>query len=242
MKKFLSRKRGSWVEVGIVKDLEGIIPVPVPAQKAITDAYRNTKQVINYPDNPSGRTRTVKGCMPFFDAMTEGIALPLPFEMHFIVEDSGKNVNFQWNYAKGLSHDFGVETHHIDQHSSVYENLVFKIPMPYYIKTSDDLLALYMPMMNRPDQRITPFSGLVNHGSDGYTSKVNLPSYWSGPDGAFDIPQGEFIAQVIFVPRKKYKVSSKYISFDEMRERDKSGKIAFLRENSYRDLYRADRK
>lgn len=242
MKKFFSRKRGSWVEVGIADDLEGIIPVPVPAQKAITDIYRDSKQVMTAPENPYGRTRTVKGCMPFFDAMTEGIAIPMPFDIHFIVEDNKKNVNFQWNYAKNLSHDFTVDTHHIDQHSAVYDGLVFKLPMPYYIKTSDDLLALYMPMMNRPDQKITPFSGLVNHGSDGYTAKVNLPSYWTGPDGSHTIRQGEFIAQVIFVPRKKYNLSTKFIPKSDRDERDKPGHISSLRENSYRDLYRADRK
>ena len=196
--------RKSWVEYGTRPDIEDAVPAITLASKSLPKKYTDIPKHLHGTDMGERYNGTVRACIPFRDAMTEGLIIPFPFDL--VVESSMGGKEIRWYWGDEKNHDSflqdGVQTHDARQFGDFYSNHVLKIPSPYFIKTSNNLLALYGPLTNR-EVPLRPFSGLINHAGDGYACEVNIPCGWIGEDGLHKFRQGEPLAQVVFVPRKK---------------------------------------
>lgn len=75
---------------------------------------------------------------------------------------------------------------------------LFKLHLPYIWRTPTEVDTLFLPAINRSSRGLRMVSGLVE--TDWYASQINLVFGYS-PDCSVHVAAGDFIAQVVFVPR-----------------------------------------
>lgn len=192
-----------WVRWGLVSDAGGSVPPVVSARQSMPGSYA---EMPNQVESAPGRVlQTVRACSPFRDAMSLGVILPMPFDLYVNCRGDG-SISWWWGDADYDTPESLVVEHPAEQTGKFVDVPVLKLNMPYFIRTSDDLLVLYGPLVNR-SSFLTPMSGLVNHGSDGYRPVVNMVCRWDGPKGVHRFGKGEPLAQLMFVPRADVDVS-----------------------------------
>lgn len=234
--------RSSWVEYGTDKRLDGVVPPIIEASRSLPSDYKNIPRRVHHGDMGERNNQTVRMCLPFRDAMSEGIVIPLAFDL--AVESGPTDSDLSWWWEPDDTQDSflssGVVSHNPAQSAGYYDKPIIKIPSPYFIRTSPDILALYQPLANR-EASIIPFSGLVNHGPDGYRVEVNFPCKWEGGLGLHRFSQGEPLVQVVFVPRKRIRFSKTV--FDKSAEEYRKQRSAMtLTEGAYHKFWRGKRR
>ena len=68
----------------------GAVAEPVPASKVLPDWYKKLPRIDPAEQTTQVTGKTVKTCMPFFDAMSLGWVLPAPVELTVEVTADGK--------------------------------------------------------------------------------------------------------------------------------------------------------
>lgn len=233
----MRRSRKSWVRVTVQDDLAGIAPEPTLAVHSLPKEWSDTPTTVETDLVP---LRTVRRCMPFFDALTLGMVLPLPFDA--TVKASADGHELRWQTSLGVTGEVNggyaqeIHSHDVRQHDKFVDRPVLKVLMPYYVESSPDLLVFYGPLINRTTP-LVPFSGVVNHGPDGYRSPVNIVCRWEGGDSTFTFKRGEPLAQLYAVP-KAVAYSSGIISDAEARKRQKHMRLATSTTGAYKKLWR----
>ena len=232
-------RRKSSVQFGTTHRLDGVVPNILPAGKALPLEYLSMPKKVHGTEMGERNNRTVRSCLPFRDAMAEGIIVPLAFDLSVESADDGKTLRWWWkpDPTSGSFLADGVLQHSEHQTAGYVEGAVLKIPSPYFIRTSGDLLALYQPLLNR-EQVLEPFAGLVNHGPDGYQLEVNFPCRWNGPDGLHEFKQGTPLVQVTFVPRRTPSYTRTVFDRDTVQMNKQRDSLRFTA-RAYAQWYRA---
>lgn len=228
-----------FLEFGMETELAGVYEFPDKSSKSIPKEYKDIPTRINSHGLPR---KTVRGCMPFFDAMTLGVIVPMPYDIAISSRDNGAQLEV---FAPDINNsDYGLDGDQaataIPQESiggmSPYP--IIKLETPYWIRSSKKVSCLMLPVINRFSS-ISVVSGLVD--SDRFDTKLKFFLYWTGPDGDFVIKAGTPIAQIIPIHRKKYRIIKKYISKKDVNQRNSYQKRSRIDAGAYRRLWRESR-
>jgi hypothetical protein len=165
---------------------------PTPIKLNIPEWYKKLNNTV--------LEKTVKGCMPFLDALTSGYLLKLPQDFYLKHNVDSKNINnekikdsfqtFGLNglgpllSSKYLNLNAAIDTHAIEQlEGSPFveknKNLPFyKIINPWKIKTPKGYSCLFVPPLNNSDDRFSIISGIVD--TDTFPNEINFPIVING--------------------------------------------------------------
>jgi hypothetical protein len=186
------------LRISVVPELSEAYPPVQPAIKHLPAWHKAMKRVVETEGGAD--VRTVKTCMPFFDAMTMGFIVPMPVELRLQVADGGRRIAYRYFGTpdpQGYSSPTGPVTAHDDtQTRGYYDGPIIKIASPYFMETPRGYSVLITAPMNKLEG-LLPFAGVVS--SDKYKNPINFPCRWVGPDGEFVIKFGEPLAQLILI-------------------------------------------
>jgi len=196
---------------------------PEPARLSIPEWFK--KLPTHYGN--SKQDKTIKECMPFLDTLQTGYILknPIDQEIHWLQHNSKENidkdcwvqVNEELNhlhffYNQFLNLNRGVETHPVKQLGetcpfvSMNSNRSFyKIMNPWTIELPDGYSVLFCPILNRPDLRFFPMSGIVDNGIG---IPTNFPIVITKP-GVWTLKKGEPIIACIPFKREEWQMECK---------------------------------
>lgn len=176
----------------------GIIPEPYPARKLMPKWYKELPPKIDKKDKLENST--IKRCAPFLDAMCIGWIIPLAADVEIITNNDGSNVDYKSNFYKTM-----IENHGKDQ-IGTEKNRHPTNPKPpikflnwWAIKVPDDYSVLFIPPMNRKDNRFECISGLVD--CDKYFEFINFPFIFNEPNYTGIIRAGTPLVQAIPIKR-----------------------------------------
>ena len=168
--------------------------------------------------------KTVKGCMPFLDALTAGYLIRMPQDLyieHNIEKDGKRGTYMKWALEEKLHHlditRLNLNTNRVDVHPTKQlegsplieknKNLFFlKIYNPWRIKTPSGYSCIIMPPLNNKDDRFEIISGIVD--TDMYPREINFPFVINGdkyPVLKDTIKKGTPLAQIIPFRREEWK-------------------------------------
>jgi hypothetical protein len=177
---------------------ENVIPVPFPAVKYLPDWYKHLPQKINKENKLENST--IKRCFPFIDAMALGWIIPLAADVEIITNNDASGLTWKSNFYKVM-----IENHGKDQ-ISTKEHPHPSLPKPpmkflnhWAIKVPDGYSVLFIPPLNRPDQRFECISGLVD--CDKYWEFVNFPFFFKEPNYTGILRAGVPLIQCIPIKR-----------------------------------------
>lgn len=184
---------------------------PMPMSKTIPDWYRNhrsrviedgTSLMLDNNGNVFGPNATVKGCMPFFDAMTGGYTWLLPCDVEF--RRDGDNISYAWlaniniirHHAEGQYPESAIT---FDQNK-----YIFKWIFDYIVKTPKGYSTLFTHPMNRDDLPFVTLSGIVD--TDKHPIGMNFPfKLKKFEKESIIIPAGTPIVQMMPYKRESWK-------------------------------------
>jgi hypothetical protein len=190
---------------------------PIPAKLIIPDWFKELDHSLE--------KLTVKGCMPFLDALSAGYILKMPQDFaikHNIEDNNGEKALAQFASArreeisviyKGLNiNNNNLQIHSVDQlgkcpYNEQNKNLPYhKILNPWIIKTPPGYSCLFVPILNNGDDRFFPLSGIVD--TDTFKHEINFPIVINGykyPVLDTIIKKGTPYVQIIPFKRENWK-------------------------------------
>jgi hypothetical protein len=192
---------------------------PTPSKLIIPEWFKELNHTLE--------KMTVKGCMPFLDALTAGYVLKMPQDLaikHNIKENGERivaqkaaaseepafcvkslNINTNKIYVHAKDQLGKCPLNEQNQHLPYH-----KILNPWKIKTPPGYSCLFVPILNNSDDRFFPISGIVD--TDIYTNEVNFPIVINGykyPVLDTVIKKGTPYVQVIPFKRENWKMKIK---------------------------------
>jgi len=203
---------------------------PIPAKLNIPDWFKKL--------NHTPMLRTVKGCMPFLDALTCGYILKLPQDLyvkHNVMDEEKKLQGSMFSsvspvtpfvLAKSINLNlYPNETHPPEQltgcpYIDKNKNLPFyKIMNPWIIKTPPGYSCLFTSVLNNEDDRFTPLAGVVD--TDVFKNEINFPIVINGdkyPVLETLLKKGTPYVQVIPFKRESWKMKISTNTTNEIRK------------------------
>ena len=189
---------------------------PEPAKLSIPDWYKKIP-------NPDDHLRlTLKACKPFLDSLVAGYILKNPVEqkIFFNTPDPNGKINTWVEVSTGLRNseslaratnvNLGNETHLVEQLDGakcpyVRQNQsfnIYKIMNPWTVTVPSGYSVLYLPPMNRYEDRFEIFAGIV----DGPCAiPTNFPCVFK-KQGSWILKKGESVATVFPFKRENWKM------------------------------------
>ncbi len=205
-------------------------PHPFPSAKALPEWFK----ALPPSTNPHPRSSSVKRCIPFLEACSEGFIIPFYCDV-WVTAQNG-NIDFEFS-EKHLCD--GMSPHAIEQveghpfESLPYGTIPLKFHNPWVIETPKGYSCYFMAPLNGMEKRFKLFDGVVD--TDRYYNTINFPFIWTGGDGEFFIEKGTPLVQVIPFKRDVFKREVGLV--DEKRlNRDKFKLLTFFRD-AYRRLF-----
>lgn len=217
-------------------DVEGSIPLPETASKCLPSYFRPIKPQSN--DSPN--SNTVKRCVPFIDAMSQGFILPLWTDVYVRSEDGELSVDLPENNRLYE----GIGEHSLEQipdHPLVenpYGKIILKFENPWTIETEKGVSCIFTSPLNHLETRFKILDGVVD--TDTYYNPVNFPFIWTGGDGQFMIPRGTPLVQIIPFRREGAKLEVGIT--DENRNLKVQTTLGTVFRNAYRTFFWHKRK
>lgn len=174
------------------------IPHPTPASKKIPQWYKELDQY--YTGNnrttkkrPGIQHQTVKGCMPFLEALTFGWILPNMAEIHTKNVNQQTEIDTNWEYEYVIPHhEIQIDGYGLEDHETI-----IKFQTPWYIKAPKNTRLLITDPFNRKRTFLHAFSG-VRHVDRFLYNLFVLARYDISPNHDRIIPDGYPLAQMIF--------------------------------------------
>jgi hypothetical protein len=195
---------------------KGVIAEPVPAKTVMPDWFKRLPPVDTAMQSPTNNGLTVKRCLPFLDALTQGWILPLAATVRLQVTDDGRNVEAGWDFDREMvsyhpafqvaGHGFGGGP------ACKFHNF-------WTIATSPGWSVLITPPLNRPHPAFEIVSGVVD--TDTYRSPIHFPFFLKARDGLHEIEKGTPIAQVIPFRRESVRSEVRVESAADSEERSR---------------------
>lgn len=189
---------------------------PEPAKLSIPNWYKKIP-------NPDDHLRlTLKACKPFLDSLTAGYILKNPIEQKIFFNTPDPNGKIStWvevshelshleNIARATNVNLGGETHPIEQVGGmkcpyVRQNQAFniyKILNPWTVHVPSGYSVLYLPPINRYEDKFEIFSGIV----DGPCPlPTNFPCVFK-KQGSWILKKGDPVATVFPFKRENWKM------------------------------------
>ncbi len=232
---FKSIIKNDEIEFFCAEEDYGIIPAPYPSKKNIPDWFKALPMKLG---NQGLGTSTIKRCAPFLDALSVGYIIPLAADVEFVVNEDGSGVDYRWKFHKPM-----VENHKQRQISSAKSPNPMdpRPPMKFLnwwrIKTPPDYSLLFLPPLNRIEERFMCYSGLVDAPYYEY-EYINFPFFFLKNSFSGIIEAGTPLVQVI--PVRKNMLLPSY-KCRQATEKDESGRDwmrkvrDFVHESIYRD-------
>ncbi len=222
------------------KELEGLIPSPVPASMGVPD-WIKTMPATAFSALNQAEEQTVKRCPPFIDAMTSGFLIPLICDLRV----EGGEITWDNDLPPGGAIDFprspisfhdaaqltGTPLYEADRFAIKFHNL-------WTIEAPEGYALLFTHPINRLDLPFTTLTGLVD--SDRYhDSFVHFPAHWH--DTAFSgvLPRGTPVAQCIPVKRQQWTMQTSAFTDDEVAEAHAVRELLKREQGFYRKRFRA---
>ncbi|KEO56380.1 hypothetical protein [Thioclava pacifica] len=186
--------------------LKGLIPEPVPAEKALPDWLRAMPTEVLAESLGGERLRTLKQCPPLIDALGLGVMIPLPCDIEV------KEGAFHWDWDFPTITDAPLTRAPLGAHLPEQATgtplplapgtLAIKFTNYWTLEAPEGWQLLITHPMNRADLPFLTLSGLVSadHFGLGY---VHFPALWTDPGFEGVLPKGTPVAQVIPVPRER---------------------------------------
>ena len=212
----------------------GIIPSPYPAKKNIPDWF---KALPSRTGNHGIRTSTVKRCMPFLDALSVGYIIPLASDVEFVSNEDGSGIEYKWSFHKTM-----IENHNKEQISSPKcPNPADPRPpikfMPWWmIKTPPEYSLLFVPPLNRIEDRFICYSGLVDYPYYQY-EYINFPFTFTKNNFSGIIEAGTPLIQVIPIRKDSLLPNYNCREFTEA-DKEKTSWIRRVREKVHESVYK----
>lgn len=183
----------------------GIIPEPARATKFIPEYFKKIPPTLG-TEIPT-EDGTIKRCIPFLEALTQGFIIPLWADLIVVAKDgdlnmySGNDGSGHWQLGTHLA---GQLANH-PRWDMPYGKLIWKFINPWGIETDKNYSCMFTSPLNHLETRFKVLDGVVD--SDTYKANVNFPFMWTGGDGEFTIKKGTPLMQVIPFKREVYKCS-----------------------------------
>lgn len=222
------------------KELEGLLPPPIPAAQGLPDWLRTMPQEVSSAIM-GGANDTVKRCPPFVDAMTSGFLIPLICDIRF------ENGQFSWdNYLPPCS-SVNFPRAPLGLHDSAQltgtplfeaDRFIIKFHNLWTIEAPEGYSLLFTHPVNRFDLPFTTLTGQVD--CDNYRDGwVHFPARWRDTNFSGVLPKGTPIAQCFPVKREKWNLkTAAFTDEDTQRTHDLIGLMS--RETGiYRRQFRA---
>jgi len=210
-------------------DLQGVIPEPVPAPRAIPEWYRRMPRRVS--DNPQ-TSHSLKACVPLRDSLSLGYVIPLWEDVMFDAEwhsESDWHLRYHWpgNLA---GHEPGAIGSHFPEQltGTPWEGVptdrsVLKFSSPWTIRTAPGYSCLFLAPLNHSESRFELFSGVVD--TDWYRSPIHFPFVWRDWSGETLLPQGLPLVQIIPFRREDWLSTVRERRPSDVREIQKSDNI-----------------
>ena len=184
----------------------------VPASKALPDWYKKAKIDIHIDGIHNGPWNTAfKGCMPLFDAMTQGYVVPLWADLYIEMKPNPHHGMMEPVFTWGENSPMPLIEAHSPQQVEGLPSIerakaetAFKFVNPWTVRTPPGYSCLMVPPFNNPSPYFQMFSAIV--ATDTYWNQINFPFAWTGPDD-FEgvIPIGTPLMQIIPFKRVDFK-------------------------------------
>ena len=178
----------------------GAFPSPVPAIKCLPKYFADIAPKLN--KNPA--SSTVKRCVPFLDAMSNGFIIPMWADVFVIARDG----NLHFEFPQTLNMQTSISSHSYEQISdhpmsdTPYGKIPMKFHNPWIVETDAGVSCLFTSPMNHMETKLKILDGVVD--TDTYYNHVNLPFIWTGGDGEFYIRKGTPLVHVIPFVRTQF--------------------------------------
>jgi Family of unknown function (DUF6065) len=223
------------IEFTCTPDDFGAIAKPVPAGKMLPEWYKNLPQVDQSQLNVENTAVTIKRCLPFIDAMSQGWLLLVPADIHIELAENGTAAKTHSLYPRKL-----VDSHRGYQvKGSTFENrVILKMETLWSIKTAPGYSCLFVQPLNRSADFVA-LSGIVD--TDKYHLPVNVPMYFTRPDGVFTLEKGTPLMQIIPFKRDTFSATIRAQTFPEMQVREVQSRSVISEGAWYRKSMRAKR-
>lgn len=183
--------RNAKIEFYCEPRMTGVIPEPYSSRKLLPDWYKKLDSWTNREDSGM-KIPTIKRCPPVLDAMTTGWIIPLAADVTFKVIDNGAGVSWNTSFFKPMIENHSIKQ--IETHPN-YPTIPIKVLNHWVIKTPPGWSCLFVPPLNRPDDLLNLFSGVVE--TDKHFEYINFPGFLKIRDGSFTINRGHPLMQVI---------------------------------------------
>tara|TARA_R110002020_G_scaffold13353_4_gene48247 strand:+ start:1685 stop:2413 length:729 start_codon:yes stop_codon:yes gene_type:complete len=182
---------------------------PVPSLLNIPEWFKKLKH--------SKENSTVKGCMPFLDAITAGYIIKNSSD--FILHKEGKKTYIEYALKENNTfYNINAANNHSEHNNSQLEgsplikknkmDSFLKIYNPWVIKTPPGYSSLFVNPLNNSDDRFEAIAGIVD--TDVFPAQVNFPIVLNSDKYPNDfkhfVKRGTPIVQVIPFKRENWKM------------------------------------
>lgn len=221
------------------KDAKFFIPKPEKSSKFLPTWF---KQIPSHePEHDGnklsrfafGSSRTVRGCIPFLDAMTGGYTFQLAADVEFSF-DNGKFVpkwlvDYPLIELQSPTQAMGIPS------VTTQTDDIYKWISGWKINTPKGYSTLFTHPLNRHDLPFRTFSGIVD--TDKYQVNTEFPFQIqaSSSENVILIPKGTPICQAIPFKRDSWKSSVQ--SYDEIKERKNNFNLFSKIDRSYKNNF-----
>lgn len=199
--------------------LESLLPRPVLANTALPDWFRSMPAHAKSDVLGDAQVRTLKHCAPFLDALTQGILILLPCDIH--VADG----RLSWNWDPPTIVDAPISRSPIGVHVPEQatgtpvesaDELIIKFINFWALESPHGYSLLFTHPFNRSDLPFTTLTGCVD--TDGYSDGyVHFPAVLDrGFEGT--IARGTPVAQVLPIKRAELELSVTAMSPGEINQ------------------------
>lgn len=207
----MEKKVNHNIKFSCEKHFIDVLPKPKPSLSYAPDYFKSLAPQSN--QNPSSGTS--KRCVPFKEALSAGIIIPLWADM-FVSAKSGEiSINFPDNFQQPES----IAAHQYEQlkdyplKNNPYGKNLLKFINPWVIETDEGISCMFTSPFNHFETRFKIVDGIVD--TDNYYNNINFPFIWTGGDGDFYIPKGTPLVQVLPFKREKYKMQFEEIDIEK---------------------------
>lgn len=174
----------------------GNIPEPYSARHLMPKWYK----ALPMKNGTGFESSTLKRCPPFLDAMVTGWIIPLVADVHIESNEDCSHIAYTSQYPRPMIENHSQKQMTTDMCPAPH------LPKPpikwmnhWAIKCPKGYSLMFVPPLNRADERFTCFSGIVE--CDGYFEFINFPFVWNEPNFSGIVPAGTPLVQVIPIKR-----------------------------------------
>jgi hypothetical protein len=180
---------GDQLHIVVPEEYRGQYELPKPAHKSIPSWYSDTDMFHN-DDKPLDKS--VRGCMPFMEALTFGWIIPVPTDISFQYGEDGLEIEWKTEEFKAMgSHP----KEQVGGDAFPHDGPIIKFNLPYMLRTPKGVSTLFMPPLNRIETILHPFSGVVD--TDKFVQATNIPTLLLDQEFEGVIKAGTPLVQVI---------------------------------------------